>query len=79
MGNCECPKCRSIIGAHTIVAAITYPAIVFAAMLWTVVVYKAFGYIYAIVLFPVPIGALGYIVARYSKLQIKRRRGGRLI
>ena len=58
-------------------AVITFPLIVAATIFWTVVVYKAFGYTHAIVLFPVPIGALGYVVARFSPLQIKKRHGRR--
>lgn len=73
MGNTECLKCRSIVGAHSIATAITFPIIGAVALIWTVIVYKAFGYTHAVVLFPVPIGALGYIVARYSPLQMKRR------
>ena len=73
--NCECQKCRSIIGVHWIITAISFPIIALVAAISTVVVYKSFGYMHAIVLFPLPIGALGYIVARFSPLQVKEWHG----
>ena len=71
LSNCECPSCRRIIGVHSVVAAFTYPIIILAAVISSMIVYAYFGYTHAIVLFPVPLGALGYIVARYSPLQVK--------
>ena len=71
LSKCECPSCRRIIGVHSVVAAFTYPIIILAAIISSIIVNAYFGYTHAIVLFPVPIGALGYIVARYSPLQVK--------
>ena len=75
LSNCECPFCRKIIGVHSVVAAFTFPIIILASVISSIVVYAQFGYTYAIVLFPVPIGALGYIVARYASLQVKKSHG----
>lgn len=53
------------------IATALYPLIVIFALIASVLVYVRFGYLTAVIFFPFPIGALGYVVARFLPLQVK--------
>jgi uncharacterized protein (DUF983 family) len=67
----ECTSCGSRIGIHWAAAAFFSTIIFVITVLSTFVMYLQFDLFAAIVWFSFPIGALGYVKARFSPLQIK--------
>lgn len=71
VSNAVCPSCRSTIGVHWFYGVFFYLVIFLVAGISTLLVLARFGIFAAILWFSFPIGAIGYLKARFSPLQRK--------
>ena len=71
----ECPSCGKRIGVHWIAAAIFSAIIFIVTAISTFVMYLQFDLFAALLWFSFPIGALSYLKARFSPLQVKDPHG----
>ena len=69
-----CANCDHLVRVHWLFRAFFHVVIVIATILTVVVVLVDQGFYAAILLFTVPIGALGYIKARFSPLVTESRK-----
>ena len=69
--HATCPNCRAIVGPHWSLAAISFIVIFTVTIIATIVVLAQFGIYAAILFFSFPIGALGYLKARFAPLVVK--------
>ena len=71
MSDAECPNCRALVGPHWLFGTVFY-IIIFAVTLGTTIaVLSQFGIYAAVLWFSFPIGAIGYLKARFSPLVTK--------
>ena len=66
--DCRCPECHSVVGIRRAFAAF-FSIVIFVAT--TFVVLVELGFYGALIWFSVPVGALSYIKARFSPLEVK--------
>ena len=71
VSNAVCPNCHSTIGVHWLFGGFFYVLIFAVAGISTLLVLARFGIFAAILWFSFPIGAIGYLKARFSPLQRK--------
>lgn len=67
----RCAECRELVGVQSIVAAISSFLIFVVASVTTLVVLIELGLYGALVWFTAPVGALGYLKARFGPLETK--------
>jgi hypothetical protein len=67
----ECPSCGKRIGIHWAAATIFSAIIFLVTAVSTLVMYLQFDLFAALIWFSFPIGALSYLKARFSPLQVK--------
>lgn len=72
VSDAKCPQCGSTIGVHWLFGTFFYVVIFAVAGISTVVVLARFGIFAAILWFSFPIGAIGYLKARFSPLVSRR-------
>jgi hypothetical protein len=72
-----CANCDHLVRVHWLFRAVFHVAILIATILTVVIVLIDQGIYAAILLFTVPIGALGYIKARFSPLVTESRESAR--
>lgn len=70
-GNCQCSKCKHIVGVHWIVAAFFSVLIFLVTVSTTFMVFVQMGVYAALLWFTLPIGALSYLKARFGALETK--------
>ena len=71
VSNAVCPNCRSTVGVHWLYGGFFYLVLLAIAGISTLLVLARFGIFAAILWFSFPIGAIGYLKARFSPLQRK--------
>ncbi len=71
MSNVRCPNCGKMIGPHWFFGMAFFVVIFAITFVSTVAVLAQFGIYAAILWFSFPIGAIGYLKARFSPLEIK--------
>ena len=71
VSDTSCPNCHSTIGVHWLFGGFFYVVIFAVAGISTLLVLARFGVFAAILWFSFPIGAIGYLKARFSPLQRK--------
>lgn len=69
MGPAECPCCRSLVGVHRAAAAGFGILILPVTLASSLIVLIQAGFYAALLWFPFPIGALGYLKARFCPLE----------
>lgn len=67
----RCPSCGRCIGIHRFYSTFFYLLILAVTLVSTFAVFLQFGVFAAILWAPFPIGAIGYIKARYSPLVVR--------
>lgn len=67
----ECTNCGKMVGVHWLAGAVFFIIITVTTLVSTIAIYTQFGYLSAVVMFPFPIGALGYVKARFFPLSVK--------
>lgn len=72
-----CANCDHVVRVHWLFRAVFHVVILIATILTVVIVLVDQGFYVAILLFTVPIGALGYIKARFSPLVTESRESAR--
>ena len=73
--SCFCSNCGSLVGVHWFWRTGFVIATLIIAVPTTVAVFAQQGIYAALLWAPFPIGALGYLKARYCPLQTKQRMG----
>ncbi len=71
VSNARCPNCHSAVGVHWLFGSVFFVIIFAVAAISTFLVLARFGVFAAILWFSFPIGAIGYLKARFSPLQRK--------
>ena len=71
VSSARCSNCGSTIGVHWFFGTFFYVVIFAATAISTFLVLTRFGVFAAILWFSFPIGAIGYLKARFSPLQRK--------
>ena len=71
VSNARCLNCGATVGVHWLFGSIFYVIIFAVAGISTLLVLARFGVFAAILRFSFPIGAIGYLKARFSPLQRK--------
>lgn len=71
VSHAECPNCGSTVGVHWLFGGVFYVVIFVVTGVSTLLVLARFGVFAAILWFSFPIGAIGYLKARFSPLQRK--------
>ena len=71
VSDTTCPNCGATIGVHWLFGGFFYALIFVVAGVSTLLVLASFGIFAAILWFSFPIGAIGYLKARFSPLQPK--------
>ena len=71
VSNAVCPNCHSTVGVHWLFGGFFYLVIFVVTGISTLLVLARFGIFAAILWFSFPIGAIGYLKARFSPLQRK--------
>lgn len=74
VSSCECLECRAIVGVHWLYTSVFFVLILLVAVPSALAVLVQQGVYAAMLWAPFPIGALGYIKARFCPLDVKRRR-----
>lgn len=69
--NYRCAECRELVGVNSIVAAISSFVIFVVATVTTLIVLIQLGLYAALFWFTAPVGALGYLRARFGPLETK--------
>lgn len=69
--DCRCPECHSVVGIRRAFAAFFSIVIFLVTVATTFVVLVELGFYGALIWFSVPVGALSYIKARFSPLEVK--------
>lgn len=76
LAHATCPNCRALVGPHWTLGTVFFLVILGVTVLTTIMVLAQFGIYAAILWFSFPIGALGYIKARFAPLVVKQTSGG---
>ena len=71
--NVVCANCGQLVGVHWFFRAVFFVIILVATLVTVFVLLVDQGFYAALLLFSVPIGAIGFIKARFSPLVVKRR------
>lgn len=71
VSNARCVNCGSTVGVHWLFGSIFYVIIFIVASVTTIMVLAQFGIFAAILWFSFPVGAIGYLKARFSPLERK--------
>jgi hypothetical protein len=74
VSSCYCPECGALVGVHWFFRSVFFIVILLITVPSTLAVLMQQGFYAAILWTPFPIGALGYIKAKFCPLAIKRRR-----
>jgi hypothetical protein len=74
MADVDCANCKQLIGVHWLFRFLFFIIIFPAAALTGLVVYVDQGLYAALLFVSLPIGAIGYIKARFSPLAVRRQR-----
>ena len=74
VSNFDCPNCRTLVGVHWLYRAGFFVLILLATVPSTVAVLAQQGVYAALIWLPFPIGAIGYLKARFCPLEAKRKR-----
>lgn len=74
VSNARCPNCGSIVGPHWLIGSLFAIVILLVTVGTTIAVLAQFGVYAAILWFSFPIGAIGFLKARFSPLQVKQVR-----
>ncbi len=69
VSNARCPNCGSVVGVHWLFGSVFYVVIFGVTAISTFLVLARFGIFAAILWFSFPIGAIGYLKARFSPLR----------
>ena len=69
--NAKCPNCGSTIGIHWLFGSFFWVVIFAVTAISTLLVLGRFGIFAAILWFSFPVGAIGYLKARFSPLRRK--------
>ena len=72
LSNVRCPNCQSLVGPHWFFGTSFFLIILVVTLVTTIVMLAQFGIYAAILWFSFPIGAIGYLKARFSPLQVKQ-------
>ncbi len=72
LSHARCPYCNSLVGPHWFFGTIFFVIIFLVTMASTIAVLALFGIYAAILWFSFPIGAIGYLKARFSPLETKQ-------
>ena len=67
----RCPDCRAAVGPHWLFSWPLNLVTFLVTSLSTIAVLAQFGIYAALLWFPFPVGALGYLKARFSPLEVK--------
>lgn len=70
--NAHCPNCNSLVGPHWLFGSGFYAIIFLVTFTTTAIVLSQFGIYAAILWFSFPIGAIGYLKAKFSPLEAKQ-------
>ena len=71
LSNVRCPNCGKTVGPHWFFGMAFFVIIFAITLVSTIAVLAQFGIYAAILWFSFPIGAIGYLKARFSPLDIK--------
>ena len=71
-----CANCGQLVGVHWLYRSLFFAVILITAAVTVLVVLVEQGLYAALLMISVPIGALGYIKARFCPLVAKRRKSG---
>ena len=69
--DARCPSCHTVIGVHRFALWISNLVISVVAITTSLVVLIQSGLYAALIWFPFPVGALSFIKARFSPLQVR--------
>lgn len=67
----RCAECRELVGVHSIIGAVSSLLIFTVATVTTLIVLAQLGLYAALLWFSAPVGALGYLKARFGPLETK--------
>lgn len=74
VSDAQCPSCGRRIGVHRLFGAVFFVLISLVTVVSTVAVFAQFGLFAALFWLPFPVGALGYLKARFSPLVVRSER-----
>jgi hypothetical protein len=74
LSHATCPNCKNLVGPHWFFGSAFYAIILLVTVVSTIIVLAQFGIYAAILWFSFPIGAIGYLKARFSPLVTKQRK-----
>lgn len=74
MSHFDCINCGELIGVHWFYRAVFFAAILLVTVPSALAVLAQQGVYAALLWTPFPIGALGYVKARFCPLEVKRRK-----
>lgn len=70
--NVRCRSCGAVVGAHWLYGMAFYVVTFLVTLFTTIAILAAQGLYAAILLLPLPIGAIGYLRARFCPLETKQ-------
>lgn len=73
----ECPECRELIDVHYVYRSVFFVVILLITVPSVLAVLIQQGVYAALLWAPFPIGALGFVKARFCPLQVRRRDSSR--
>ncbi len=71
MGTFRCPACQAIIGVNPVASFLFSLLIIVVTVGTSLAIFTLFGIYAVIVWFMFPIGAIGYLKARYCPLNVR--------
>lgn len=74
VSHADCVHCHSLVGVHWLFAAGFFVVIFAVTLVSTLAVLAQQGVYAALIWLPFPIGALGYVKARFCPLEVKAAR-----
>ncbi len=74
VAHARCPNCDSLVGPHWFFGSLFFLVILIATFASSIAVLSQFGIYAAILWFSFPIGAIGYLKARFSPLVSKHEK-----
>lgn len=74
LSDAVCPRCREHVAVHWLFRAVFFPVTLLATLILGFVVAMDQGLYAALLIVSVPIGAIGFIKARFCPLVIRRPR-----
>ena len=79
ISDVTCNACGQLVGVHWVFKAVFFVIILAVTSLTVIVVLVDQGVYAALLIFSVPIGAIGFIKARFCPLVLKRRKYGQQV